>query len=742
MEYIQDLVKRNKEFIEKCTDGCEVIKQECDSYFKEIDLFLKTENADFFKLVNTGKENIESAVVTNKRKGRLRKPALADLSENNILRTESVTIKKEKISIIQGEQEVLSLNVQIKKEIEEMPAPTRLPPRKKKIKTEKIDLPKRSTRTRTKKNEANDEITSDNENTRITKGSDVIIQNTTITTIEISDNEKETDSETDKINSQREMRSTRSKVKLQNKHVPSEDLVSSNKDSGVEEIGKNMRSTRTKTKQKKRGRSKSMEHAFSETEKKKSKSDSEKESNQTKYEDAVSVIDNDQDKHLPAADATYIASYKKSSLGGNDNIPPSINSTVVVENPKIVTKETQQSPTSTQTDVKETPKTPPKHVKKNGNKQIFSPFEKTPVKKKVEAFEKLGGVEYSSIPTRVTRTKKKMQKHDDEQKEENELKPSDEKSKHSSEKEKQLTPITYKFVPKVCSTSKISKLHPVYSSNTSTSNESILSVKSASALKASQAEFREREKRRQEKEREALRKKEALLQAQTEEKRRKREEKQQRAQQQREMLEKEMQKQLEAQRIKEEKYKQAMAERDKKLQKQKEEAEKKRQMAKHKAYELLKEKEEAIRIAEQKKYAEMKAVLDNQSELTKGALKQKVEKARQPLPIYMMTNPPLLPTADCYDSDDPEFDPHSRVRPAWSKDREMEEMQRAMIAAGETIKNSFFCRQAQTPDLQEIFEKIDPRKLKRTSSAIWRKPPRYTLMPTLEDTIEFSEDSD
>lgn len=75
-------------------------------------------------------------------------------------------------------------------------------------------------------------------------------------------------------------------------------------------------------------------------------------------------------------------------------------------------------------------------------------------------------------------------------------------------------------------------------------------------------------------------------------------------------------------------------------------------------------------------------------------------------------------------------------------DSELNQTQVAMITAGEKIKNSFFCLQAQTADLQEIFEIIDPRKLKRTSSAIWRKPPRYTLMPTLEDTIEFSEDSD
>lgn len=47
-----------------------------------------------------------------------------------------------------------------------------------------------------------------------------------------------------------------------------------------------------------------------------------------------------------------------------------------------------------------------------------------------------------------------------------------------------------------------------------------------SALKASQAELREREKRRQEKEAEGQLKKDALLQAQAEEIKRKREEKQ------------------------------------------------------------------------------------------------------------------------------------------------------------------------------------------------------------------------
>lgn len=606
---------------------------------------------------------MEPQVIINKRKGRSKKPVLADVTENNFLQTEVITIKKEKISDIQEVQEEPTLNVQIK---QEMPAPTRLPPRKKKIKAEKVDLPKRTTRTRSKRTEV-DEVVNDSGNSRSTKSSDVIIQNTTITTIEISDNEKETDTETDKIDNQ-DMRSTRSKMRKQNKTISSQESL--NKESSDEGPKKNMRSTRTKTKQKKRNRSNSVEYSIQvESKRSKSNSNTDKEFNgtlQTEYEDAVSVIENNQEQ---PADATYIAaSNNLLSVKGN-TVPLCINSTISIENPKIVRKETLESSKSVQKQFEDVPKTPPKNTNKNGSKQIFSPFEKTPLKKKIEAFEKLG-VESSAIPTRVTRTNKKVQK--DDQRDESETKPIEQKRRNSPEKEKVLTPMTSKFIPKVCSTSKVNKLHPMYNRNTSTSNESILSVKSSSALKASQAEFREREKRRQEKEREALRKREALLQAQTEEKRRKREEKQQRAQQQREILEKETQKQLEAQRIKEEKYKQAMAEREKRFQKQKEEAEKKRQMAKIKANELLREKEEVIRIAEQKKYAEMKAVLDKQEEMSKFVLKQKMERAQQQsLPIYMTTKPPFLPTDDCYDSDDPDYDPNKKVEPVWAKSKQV-----------------------------------------------------------------------
>ncbi|KAJ8972798.1 hypothetical protein NQ314_000034 [Rhamnusium bicolor] len=581
-----------------------------------------------------------------------------------------------------------------------MPAPRKLPPRKKKIKTETIELPKRSTRTRTRaKMQDGNETGSDIEDSRnVKKSSDVIIQNTTITTIEISeDSERDTETEPEieknKIEIEVQPRSTRSKMRKRNKLELAQDQTKSYSETEqnnekLEQIeAKKIRSTRTKTKQKKRSRSDSIEEPSNQMEKKKSRSDSntEQECNgslQTEYEDAVSILENNQDKNQNA-NATYIASAKDSQDNNEKVISEEIaNSTIIIENPKIASKDQVTIEKNLPENELEQAVTP---LKKKGKliKQIFSPFEKTPMKKKLRGL------------------KKKAQRKNSNEEDDNEIRVTEEEQRikiTEKEKPRTFTPITSKFLPK-----------------------------------NSERERNDVKK----KEREALRKREALLQAQTEEKRRKREEKQQKAQQQREILEKEKLKQLEAQKIKEEKYKQAIAEREEKLQKQKEEAEKRRLMAKKKANELLKEKEEVIRIAEQKKYAEMKAMMDKQSEMTKLALKQKMERAQQQqsIPLYMTTKPPLLPTDDCYDSDDPEFEKLKRYR-------EVREMQITMITAGETIKNTFFCRQAQTPDLQEIFEIIDPRKLKRTSSAIWRKPPRYTLMPTIEDQHEFSEESD
>lgn len=40
----------------------------------------------------------------------------------------------------------------------------------------------------------------------------------------------------------------------------------------------------------------------------------------------------------------------------------------------------------------------------------------------------------------------------------------------------------------------------------------------------------------------------------------------------------------------------------------------------------------------------------------------------------------------------------------------------------------FFNAKKCTPDLRELFQGIDPKKLKRTSSAIWKTAPQYSMM--------------
>lgn len=44
------------------------------------------------------------------------------------------------------------------------------------------------------------------------------------------------------------------------------------------------------------------------------------------------------------------------------------------------------------------------------------------------------------------------------------------------------------------------------------------------------------------------------------------------------------------------------------------------------------------------------------------------------------------------------------------------------------IVYKFFDTRKCTPDLTELFHGIDRNRLKRTSSAIWKTPPRYSMM--------------
>ncbi|XP_057656880.1 inner centromere protein [Diorhabda carinulata] len=624
----------------------------------------------------TAKENVEpSCSIMPKRTTRQHSRANADKNPLPV-----IAIKMEKMSIVPSTNSTESKNDD---SAEEMPAPALLPPRKKKIKNEPKEPVHRSTRTKTRNKKFQDEL--EVEKADRGKPSDVIIQNTTVTMIDITD-DKDSDNEkkkerTTEMEPEVSTRSTRTKTRLQKKKEENEEAEKRNEQNESQIITNNTK------RQDKGGKPKKPVKQISSS----SDESEENKSAQTEYEDAISNLEgNNADEPTEIQSTTMV-------------VVPAFDRTVVVDKPKMIhndlveNKVASSPPNAKATNGQSDCKTPSNTKSKKAQiKEIFSPFDKTSTKKKVEAFEKLGNASKVLVST------SKIPVLDD-----------------NESKNKPYTPFTNKFLPKSCSTSRINRMTPQSSSN----NDSCLSTKTLSALKASQAEYREREKRRQEKEQEAQLKKEALLQAQAEEKRRKREEKQLKVQQQKELIQKEKEKLLEIQRLKLEKHKQAIAEKEEKLQKNREEAEKKRLLAKNKA-KLAKQSESSS---------------DNGGKVPESG--QAKRTLQNHVPIYMMSKPPLLPTEDCYDSDDEISTKKNARTPSWCKEEYLKRPLYTQLVAGEKIKNSLFCCQTHSPDLIEIFEIIDPKKLKRTSSANWRKPPRYTLFSVTNDIL-FSEDSD
>lgn len=76
-----------------------------------------------------------------------------------------------------------------------------------------------------------------------------------------------------------------------------------------------------------------------------------------------------------------------------------------------------------------------------------------------------------------------------------------------------------------------------------------------------------------------------------------------------------------------------------------------------------------------------------------------------------------------------------RSPPAWSKGRTKHLQIQANVAL--PVIDAFFSVQARTIDLKEIFPDIEPRRLKRNSSAVWRTPPRYSTLPKYWRSSEF-----
>ncbi|KAK5648433.1 hypothetical protein RI129_003325 [Pyrocoelia pectoralis] len=302
--------------------------------------------------------------------------------------------------------------------------------------------------------------------------------------------------------------------------------------------------------------------------------------------------------------------------------------------------------------------------------QFFTPYENSPVRKYVQAYEKLGVATRSKakLPTKVHKEPLATQNAKFQS---TPLMTSKSKCSQTSSATKALISVTKKV-----------------------SGTSLTGGRTGSALKASQTEFYERELRRKQKEEEALRKKKALMLAQTEERRRRREEREMKVQQLKMIKEKEKMKQLmSAEKAKEERFKQILAEKEAKFFKQKEEAAQKREAA-------------------SKKDAER-----NQQENKKQ------------VSAYLTYPVPLLPTPDCYDSDDNTSRPKIHI-PYFQRKENLQKTLYQMLKL-QLHKRLLFRNGSQTPNLKEIFPTIQPSKLKRTSSAIWNK----TEMSILESMI-------
>ncbi|XP_057341415.1 inner centromere protein-like isoform X2 [Microplitis mediator] len=249
-------------------------------------------------------------------------------------------------------------------------------------------------------------------------------------------------------------------------------------------------------------------------------------------------------------------------------------------------------------------------------------------------------------------------------------------------------------------------------------------------------------------------KKEEALRQQTEEKRRKREEKELKNKLAREAKEKlEQEKRLKLEKEKELKAKQALIMQEK----MREEAEKKRiaQLQRAQEKEEKKKQEEQLRLQkmqeieeterklaeqrrreqenERRKMAEMRA--QQAAAMENAKLKQQYQakvKALQQEKIQQQQqqNDPTSYKIDT-DPDDDDSDNESNPKhpiPYWARAgvREIQLELQQYIPINNVLK--FVGAKKCTPNLSELFVGIKKDRLKRTSSAVWRSPPRFSMM--------------
>ncbi|XP_053669787.1 inner centromere protein [Anopheles nili] len=247
------------------------------------------------------------------------------------------------------------------------------------------------------------------------------------------------------------------------------------------------------------------------------------------------------------------------------------------------------------------------------------------------------------------------------------------------------------------------------------------------------------------------------------EKKKKREEKQRLATQQREAIEREKREHAERLlREKDEKFRKLVNEKQEKMRldaqkkaRKLEEFEKRRQQEEQKALADQKREDLAKQMAEQQRIdrelleslKQSQTKENHEIKLHKQLYQQKLRQQQQQLEKQQLAAKKkttarsqafvfeMIDTDDSTDEDVPEDPnaPRKKKRPPipdWCKHTANFRKNLAIQAQIDTkVIDRLFSVQPMTPDLRKLFPTIDARKLKRNSSAIWRTPPRYSQLP-------------
>ncbi|XP_053977822.1 inner centromere protein-like [Hylaeus volcanicus] len=258
------------------------------------------------------------------------------------------------------------------------------------------------------------------------------------------------------------------------------------------------------------------------------------------------------------------------------------------------------------------------------------------------------------------------------------------------------------------------------------------------------------EKKRKMNDEVARKKREEALRLQTEEKRRKRQEKELKNKLAREAKEKqELEKRHKAEKEREEKARlaQQMQEKQREEMERKrliqiqraQEKEERRRQEEQQRLQRLQEQEEAERLlaeqrrreqeAEKRKEAEARAQQQAAAEALRAKNQVLIAQAKYASKHNQGPTNYILDSEPDEDESDDETRP-KHVIPYWAQPH----IRKTQLAMQRYIPDKavsrFFDTKKCTPDLSELFQGIDRNRLKRTSSAIWKTPPRYSMMET------------